>query len=220
MMKPSVSGVGVLDKAVSILDALGTGPLGLQEVVAATGQPRATAHRLLDALERHGLVARDREDRRVLGPRLAHLGLLASAEWPLADRARPALEALRDETGESVQLYVPRGGVRVCVAALESPHSLRTIVPVGAALPMDVGSAAKVLGDGADARRRGWAQSVEEREKGVASVSAPVRFGPGVAAAVSVSGPVERTTRSPGRRYASAVTAAARRIERDMGWAV
>ena len=214
----SVSGVGVLDKAVSILAALEAGPLGLQELMAATGLPRATTHRLTLALERHGLVARDREDRRVLGPRLSHLGQLATAEWPLAEGARPALEALRDETGESVQLYVPRGEVRVCILALESPHSLRTIVPVGAALPMDVGSAAAVLRDEPEARRRGWAQSVEEREKGVASVSAPVRFGHGVAAAVSVSGPIERTTRSPGRRYAAAVVAAARRVEEAMAW--
>ncbi|MDP9069893.1 MAG: IclR family transcriptional regulator [Actinomycetota bacterium] len=217
-MERSVSGVAVLDKAVSILEALEGGPLGLQELMATTGLPRATAHRLAHALERHGLIARDREDRRVLGPRLGHLGLLANAGWPLAEGARPALESLRDATGESVQLYVPRGDVRVCILALESPHSLRTIVPVGATLPMDVGSAAKVLRDEPDVRRRGWAQSVEEREKGVASVSAPVRFGHGVAAAVSVSGPVERTTRTPGRRYAAAVVAAARRIEDAMAW--
>ncbi|MDQ3574817.1 MAG: hypothetical protein M3404_07860, partial [Actinomycetota bacterium] len=68
-------------------------------------------------------------------------------------------------------------------------------------------------------RRHGWAQSVEEREKGVASVSAPVYRDGRVVAAVSVSGPVERTTRSPGRRYAGPVTAAARRIEDAMSWA-
>ena len=51
----------------------------------------------------------------------------------------------------------------------------------------------------AGVRRRGWAQSVGEREPGVASVSAPVR-GPaaGCVAAVSVSGPIERLTRHPG----------------------
>ena len=55
-------------------------------------------------------------------------------------------------------------------------------------------------------RRRGWAQCVGEREQGVASVSAPVR-GPGgkVIAAVSVSGPLERLSRQPGRMHAQAV---------------
>ena len=52
-------------------------------------------------------------------------------------------------------------------------------------------------------RRRGWAQSVGEREPGVASVSAPVRGPSGrVVAAVSVSGPIERLTRTPGRLHA------------------
>jgi DNA-binding IclR family transcriptional regulator len=81
---------------------------------------------------------------------------------------------------------------------------------------MNLGSAGKVLRGDADARRRGWAQSVEEREKGVASVSAPVRLDGKVIAAVSVSGPVERTTRRPGRRYARAVVDAAGAVERAL----
>lgn len=201
-MDTSVSGIGVLDKAVAVLDALEVEPLGLGELSAATGLPRATAHRLAVALEVHGFVERDQVGRFLLGGRLNGRSL--------AVVARPALEDLRDDTGESVQLYVRRGDMRVCVVSLESPHSLRTIVPVGASLPMDVGSAAKVLG-GLTGRRR-WAESVEEREKGVASVSAPVERGGEVVAAVSVSGPVERTTRSPGRRYAAAVVAAAEEV--------
>ena len=105
----------------------------------------------------------------------------------------------------------------MCVASLESPHGLRTIVAVGASLPLDVGSAGKVLRGEEEARLRGWAESVEEREVGVASVSAPVHGPAGdVVAAVSVSGPIERTSRSPGRRYAEAVVDAARAIERQL----
>jgi DNA-binding IclR family transcriptional regulator len=61
---------------------------------------------------------------------------------------------------------------------------------------------------------RGWTESVGEREAGVASVSAPVVDRGRVVAAVSVSGPIERLTRTPGKRYAAAVMAAARAIER------
>lgn len=203
-MDTTISGIGVLDKAVALLDVLEQEPLSLQGLTAATGLPRATVHRLASALEVHGLVERDGAGRFTLGPRIAGRSIAAAS--------RPALERLRDETGESVQLYVPRGGVRVCVVSLESPHGLRTIVPVGATLPMDVGSAAKVFAGGAD--RRGWAESVEEREPGVASVSAPVRQGGAVVAAVSVSGPIGRTTRQPGRRYAEAVCAAADEVTR------
>ncbi len=202
----TVSGIGVLDKAVSVLDAIEGGPRTLAALVEATGLSRATAHRLAVALEVHGLLSRDTSGRFTLGPRLSALDL------PVL--ARPALEALRDRTGESAQLYVRRGDRRLCVASLESPHGLRTIVPVGVSLPLTVGSAGKVLGGDADALRQGWAQSVEERERGVASVSAPVRDASGaVTAAVSVSGPIERTTRAPGRRYSAAVVEAARAVE-------
>src|SRR5439155_21462377 len=173
-MEQSISGVGVLDKAVGILDALDQGPLGLAGLVEATGLSRATAHRLATALEAHGLVRRTVDGRFGLGLRLLGLGRAAAGALPLRDAARPALERLRDETGESVQLYVREGDRRVCVEALESVHGLRTIVPVGASLPLDRGSAGRILGDDPRAETRAWVESVEEREKGVASVSAPV----------------------------------------------
>lgn len=202
-MDSIVSGIGVLDKAVALLDAIEHGPLGLNDLTDRTGLPRATVHRLATALELHGFVERDASGRFGVGPRVATRSL--------ATAAAPALERLREETGESVQLYVPREGARVCLVSLESPHGLRTIVPVGAVLPMDVGSAAKALAG--DLGRRGWAESVEERERGVASVSAPVHRHDRIVAAVSVSGPIERTTRQPGRRYGEAVAAAARVVE-------
>jgi DNA-binding IclR family transcriptional regulator len=62
-------------------------------------------------------------------------------------------------------------------------------------------------------RRRGWAQSVGEREPGVASVSAPVRSPSGrVIAAVSISGPIERLSRQPGRLHAATVVAGANKL--------
>ncbi len=221
-MGTSVSGVGVLDKALMVLDALEGGPRSLAELVEATRISRATAHRLATALEAHGLVRRDDDGRFALGTRLIALGRAAAEEVPLATAAADALAELRDATGESVQLYVRDGERRVCVAALQSPHGLRTIVPLGASLPLGVGSAGRVLDPGAAGRRRGdgpgWVASVGEREAGVASVSAPVRGADGqVVAAVSVSGPIERTTRQPGRRYGDAVVAAARRVEREAG---
>ena len=209
-MGPRVSGVGTIDKGMLVLDAVEPGPASLADLVAATGLSRATAHRLAVALETHGLLRRTADGRFALGLRLVGLGRAAAEALPLADAAGPALAELRADTEESVQLYVAEGDQRVCVASLESPHGLRTIVPMGAALPLDRGSAGRAL----RAADVGWVASVEERERGVASVSAPVRDADGrVIAAVSVSGPVERTTRDPGERYGPAVEAAARRIE-------
>jgi DNA-binding IclR family transcriptional regulator len=207
--------VGVLDKAVRILRLLEAGPQSLNDLADATELPRATAHRLATALEQHMLVDRDAAGRFTLGPGLVRLGRAAGGGpgRSLVEAARPVLAELRDRTGESAQLYIRSGDTRLCLVSIESAQSLRTIVPVGATLPMDRGSAAKVLAGSPPAASRGWAQSVEERERGVASVSAPVMVDGVIVAAVSVSGPIERTTRQPGRLYAAAVLAAARAVE-------
>lgn len=214
-----------MDKAVGILGYLSAeGPSSLAEVVGGTGLSRPTAWRLLSALETHHLVARS-GGRYVLGLRLLGWGERAAAETGLLEAARPVLERLRDVTGESAQLYVREGDRRVCVAAFErAGGGLRDIVPVGAVLPLDRGSAGKVLlawGEGwgearsEDLRRRGWAESVAEREAGVASVSAPVFGRDGeLRAAVSASGPISRLGERPGEQLAGHVVAAAREMER------
>ena len=211
-----VSGVGVLDKSVSVLSAVyAGGPMSLAELVAATGLSRPTAHRLAAALEDHQLLRRDAAGRWRLGHRLLEWGAAAAGEAWLLDAARPVLVDLRDRTGESVQLYVRDGDIRVCVVSLDRRSGLRDSVAVGAVLPLGLGSGGRVLLDGPEVRRRGWAESAAEREEGVASVSAPVRDTAGeVVAAVCISGPIQRLGRSPGRRYASAVVDAARDVER------
>jgi DNA-binding IclR family transcriptional regulator len=209
----SVTGVGVLDKAVALLGVVAERPASSTDLQAATGMPRATAHRLATALEAHGLLRRDAEGRFELGLGLVALGETAAARFPLVESARPVLEQLRDATGESVQLFVREGDRRRCVVSIESTHALRWIVPPGALLPLDVGSAGRVLQGVAG--RPGWIESVGEREPGVASVSAPVVDAEGsVVAAVSVSGPTERLSRHPGRRFGDAVAATAATLGR------
>ena len=219
------SGVGVLDKAVGILSFLAEGgPATLAGVVRGTGLARPTAYRLLSALETHGLVARE-DGRYGLGLRLMSWGGGAGGSG-LIPAAAPVLAALRDRTGESTQLYVREGDRRVCVASVErTGGGLKDAVPVGAVLPLGQGSGGKVLLAWSDAdeagtaemrkiRSRGWAESVAERESGVASVSAPVFGAEGtLRAAVCASGPVSRLGEHPGKRLAEHVLAAARDIE-------
>jgi DNA-binding IclR family transcriptional regulator len=229
------SGIGVLDKAVGVLHTIAESPCGLAELCERTGLPRATAYRLAAALEVHRLLARDGEGRWRLGPAVTELA--AQVNDPLLAASAAVLPTLRETTGESVQLYRREGTSRVCVAALEPAAGLRDTVPVGARLPMTAGSGAKVLLAYSDAaiqkallpsakftdrtlaevRRRGWAQSVAEREPGVASVSAPVRDGRGVViAAISVSGPIDRIGRRPGVRWAADLLSAADALTRRL----
>ena len=140
----NISGVGVLDKAVSVLAAVESGPATLAQLVAATGLARPTTHRIAVALEHHRLLARDVQGRFILGPRVAELASAAGEDRLLAV-AQPVLIQLRDVTGESAQLYRAEADVRVCVAAAERASGLRDTVPIGSALPMTAGSAAQVL---------------------------------------------------------------------------
>ena len=221
------SGVGVLDKTVKILDALESGPATLGQLVSATGLARPTAHRLAIALERHRFVLRDQHGRFVLGSRFAELAA-AAGEDRLLTAAAPILQTLLDRTGESAQIYRRQGDQRVCIAAVERASGLRDSIPVGAMLSMEAGSAARFCWLGGferlhqglrhakftaakltAVRKRGWAESINERDEGVCSISAPIRNASGqVIAAISISGPNGRMGANPGRRYAPLVMAA------------
>jgi len=226
------SGVGVVDKAAAILGALESGPATLAELVTTTHLARPTVHRLALALEHHHLVGRDASGAFVLGRRFSQLAA-AVGEDRLVSAALPVLTTLRDRTGESTQLYRRHGDQRICIAAVDRPVGLRDSIPVGTTMTMAAGSAAKVLlaweaptvvhpalvsaaftaADLALVRERGWAESSSEREPGVSSVSAPVWGTSGtVVAAVSISGPAERLTASPGALHASTVLDAARQL--------
>ena len=222
------SGVGVLDKTVKILDALESGPATLGQLVNETGLARPTAHRLAIALERHRFVIRDQHGRFVLGSRFAELAA-AAGDDRLLTASGPILQTLLDRTGESAQIYRRQGDQRVCIAAVERASGLRDSIPVGALLSMEAGSAAQILLAWEDSerlhqglrhakftaaklaavRKRGWAESANEREDGVCSISAPIRNPSGqVIAAISISGPTGRMGTTPGRRYAPLVMAA------------
>lgn len=239
--RASSSGVGVLDRSDAILRAVEAGARSFTHIVAATELSRSTAHRLILALQDHGYLVHVGGLGYALGPRLLALATTAMRDLPLRELAHPALERLARSTGESAQLFVREGDRRICVDAAESDRELRTIVEIGASLPLTKGSAGKVflawgterdgellqrLGERGDrlprqvstTRRRGWADSVAEREPGVASVSAPI-FGPlgALLAAISVSGPVSRLGQLRGTRYAVAVLEAADEVERALG---
>jgi DNA-binding IclR family transcriptional regulator len=206
--------VGVLDRAVAILDAVEQGARTHAGVVRATGLSRTTAHRLLKSLDAHGLLEYVGGRGYRLGPRLLKLAALSLQEPSLRDAAHPALERLAAATGESAQLYVTSIDGRVCVDSVESSSELRTFVPIGEELPLWAGSAGKVflasmLPEQAEAhirrahaltantptadrlrrqvatvRRQGWAASAGERQAGVGSVSAPVHGSRGETIAV------------------------------------
>ncbi len=120
-----MSGVGVLDKAVVILAACVDGA-SLAELVERTKLPRATAHRLAQALEIHRMLVRDTQGRWRPGPRLGELA--NAAPDVLLTAAEPMLTALRDaDRRERPAVPAPR---RRAASASPPPNG-----PAGCATP-------------------------------------------------------------------------------------
>jgi len=111
------------------------------------------------------------------------------------------LLALSQATGESAAFYVREGNSRTCLARVEGPQPIRHHARMGAMLPLDLGSPGRVIlafsGEPGklyeDIRKKGYHYSIGEREKNVATVSAPV-FGLrwALLGSVCISGPADR----------------------------
>lgn len=218
------SGIKVLDRAVAIIRAVSRGDKTLAALSTDTGLPRATAHRIATALEVHHILARTEQGAWTIGPALARFS--AGTSPHLIGVATPVMRDLVATTGESVQLYELTGDTRTCIAAEEPDSGLHNVVPVGSRLSLAAGSAARVFAahspidtpfDPADleqVRADGYAESVAEREVGLASVSTPIFQPDGALVAVlSISGPSERLKPSPADKWGKDLLAARKQLE-------
>lgn len=114
-----------------------------RSLVERSGLTRPTVHRLLSSLAAEGLVDRAADGRHwVLGPEMFLMGLIAQERYAVEDAARPSLQRLADETGESAFLSVRRGTEVVCLLREEGSFPVRSFVlHVGARFPLGVGTA-------------------------------------------------------------------------------
>ncbi len=206
------SGIKVLDRAIAIVRAVSRGDKTLAALSQDTDLPRATTHRIATALETHHVLTRTDSGAWSIGPALAHFSTGTSPQ--LITAAGPIMRQLVATTGESVQLYELTGDTRTCIAAEEPVAGLTYTVPVGSSLSLAAGSAARVFGafslidaspfppnELAAVRSTGLAESVAEREVGLASASAPIFDAGGqVIAVLSVSGPAQRLAPSPAQK--------------------
>lgn len=215
-------GTQAIDRAVAIVRALERGgPQTATEVATEVGLHVSTAHRILRALCAHGLVEQGVGDRYHLGVATVLLGRAAAEQLGLAAIVAQ-LEALRDETGETVNLGVRVHDEVAVVASVASRHALRVEHEPGVRNPIHACAMGKTLlafGDGRlsgpepyarftastlttrtqldddldGIRDRGFAINDEERSLGIRSLGAPVRDSRGrLIAAIAVQGPVAR----------------------------
>jgi IclR family transcriptional regulator, KDG regulon repressor len=140
--------VQVLDRALGILDALSreSPELGPAELSEMLDLHKSTVHRLLMVLERHRLIEKKPQNGKYgLGMKLFELGSKAVAQLDLRDRARPYLERLVSETGETAHICVLDGDHMVSITNVESPRTLRTPSTVGSRTPLHCTSVGKTL---------------------------------------------------------------------------
>jgi DNA-binding IclR family transcriptional regulator len=182
--------------------------LSLAELCRRMELTKTTAHRLLGALESEGLISRNRRNGRYrLGIGLLALGARALRSNDLRDRARPALEWLRSETGETATLEIPVEGAMLILDELHTGHLVSAAGNIGSRWAIHATSSGKALlafrddlwsqlGDplvaytphtitslaglnkqAEEIRRQGFAVASEELEHGYSAVAAPL-FGP------------------------------------------
>lgn len=124
-------GVQSIQRAFSLLETIADngGALGLSQLATESGLPLPTIHRLVRTLVDLGYLRQDASRRYVLAPKLAHLGEISSRMF--ATWARPHLERLVDELGESANVAMLDGDQMVYLAQVPSRHSMRMFTEVG-----------------------------------------------------------------------------------------
>jgi DNA-binding IclR family transcriptional regulator len=214
---------GTVEKAVEILFLLSAEPepAGVTAIGRALGIPKSSAHRLLAALARRGLVERDDGGRYRPGIGLVALGLGALEREPVVAAARPELEAEARRLSETVFLVAARAGRLLVLDKAEGTGFLRVAPRIGAEVPVHATAVGKLfLAFGPDqvaeppaleaytprtpatraalamqvarARERGFAENREEWIPGLAVLAAPVVARGRLQGAVAVAAPVNR----------------------------
>jgi len=130
----AVYDVAVLGKALDLLELItDAGDLGLADLSARSGASKASSFRILTTLHRRGYVSKDPVTRHYTpGPRLIALSFANVSKLQLVPRARPVLEELRDELGETVNLGILADRDVLYLEIAESARSLRMSSEVGA----------------------------------------------------------------------------------------
>jgi DNA-binding IclR family transcriptional regulator len=190
-------------------------PVALTDLASAAGLPKSTASRLVSALERRGLIEQDGERGRLRpGPAILRVAERSMLERSIVELSRPALDALAQATGETINLAVPGPDGVEHIAQVDSRHFLgagqwlgrsvgyehsangRVFAAFGRAAATATGPAGAATNPELQAvRRDGFATSIDELEIGLSAMAAPVRGARGeVIAALSISGPTLRMT--------------------------
>ena len=247
--EPAARHVAAVERALTVLDTLAEGEdLGTNELARRTRINASTVSRLLATLAAGGFVEHVPETGRYrLGLRLLQLGNAVLSRLDLRRVARPQLEALAAETGETATLSAPGGRDAITVDFVQSEASVQSVARVGRPSIAHATATGKVLlAFGAvelpepplevftpktitdpravereieRVRERGYAEALGEREEDLNAIAAPVFEARGsLAAILGVQGPASRFDRAAMRKALPALLARAGTISNGLGW--
>lgn len=131
------NGIQVIARAAAVLRTLKEAPGGMSlgQIAERVDLPRSTVQRIVQALQEERLVITSGTAGGVrLGPELH--ALAGAAHYNIVDQLRPFLQELMEETGETVDLSVLRGGRMIFLDQVQGTHRLRAISSVGEVFPV------------------------------------------------------------------------------------
>jgi DNA-binding IclR family transcriptional regulator len=160
MARSDSGSIQVIDRLTALLEAIAhhRDPVSLKVLAADTGLHPSTAFRILASAIENGLVARAGSNYR-LGIRLLQLGSRVASHQDLRREARPLMEALRDRTGETVNLTVREGDEVVYLDRALPERMMRVEQRIGSRAPLHVTAVGKLmLGEAGESACREYAR--------------------------------------------------------------
>lgn len=247
--QPAVRHVAAVERAFTVLDALADGgELGTNEISRRTGINASTVSRLLATLAAARFVEHVPETGRYrLSLRLIELGNAVLGRLDLRAVARPHLQALVRETGETATLSAPGQHDAITIDFAHSSSVVQSVAQIGrpsvgyatavgkvmlafgdvelpaapfpSFTPRTITTRERLVDELAQVRRRGFAEAREEREEGLAAVAAPVRGSRAeLVGIIGVQGPASRFDARALRAAAAAALEHAGAVSRALGW--
>ena len=146
---PPASATRSVERATALLRLVMTHQDGarLVDLAEAAGLHKATALRLLAALERDGLIERDPASKRyTLGMDVVVASWISSRGTRLRDFGAAAIRRIADDTGDTAFLSVRSGLDSLCIDRAEGDYPIKTLtLDVGSRRPLGVGAGSLAL---------------------------------------------------------------------------
>jgi DNA-binding IclR family transcriptional regulator len=242
-----VGGAQTVDRALVVLRVVAAEarPVSLDEISAQAGLHKSVTYRLVRSLENAGFIGRDPlVGGYAIAATFLSLSVQAVSRIDLRRHARPAMEAIVAQHGETASLHIRSGAQRVCVESIEGVHAIRRVIPIGETLPLYAGETGRVLmseltpaelgplfaaatAAGFDARRlqddlirarqQGYFIGIGVRTPDVGSLSLPIYGSVGILGALTISGPASRWNKSAMKAALPAVLAVVQPVTAALG---